>query len=443
MNPYLPNTTAERDAMLRAIGVDSFDELTAGIPPEIRNPALTFPEPVSEMELVREIEQLAEKNTATSTHRSFLGAGTYEHYIPAVVPALALRGEFFTAYTPYQAEASQGTLQVIYEYQSMMARLSGLAVSTASHYDGATSLAESVLIALEQTRRKKVVIAAAVHPEYRTVLKTYLSAQDVEIVEMAADCNGRCAGTAVDTIDKETACVVLQSPNMFGIIEDMSAVRPACDAAKALFILVANPLSFAVVRSAGEWGAHIACGDAQVFGNPISFGGPHLGYITATKEFMRKLPGRLAGMTVDHEGKRAFVLTLQAREQHIRRERASSNICSNQALCALQACIYLAAVGERGLRRIAEINMQNLQYFKEKVKNVRGVELVFDAPQFNECVIRTKQPVADVITAGKKKGIFPGVPLERWYPELTNTLLVCITETKTKNDIDALVESIK
>lgn len=439
VNAYLPLSEADRQVMMDTIGVKTFDALLSDIPAEIRDPAISFPKALSEHELEKEIAVLIRMNSVHCSAVSFLGAGVYDHYIPAVVASLASRGEFFTAYTPYQAEASQGTLQVIYEYQTMMANLTGMDVSTASHYDGATSLAEAVLISIAHTKKKRVLMSSTVHPEYRTVVKTYLSAYDCEIIEIGYDTNGGFDRDALAKVfDNDTACFVSQSPNFFGVIEDYAGIRTMLDEAKALFIMVANPMSLGVLKSPGEWGADMACGDAQPFGNGASFGGPHLGYITGTKQFQRKLPGRLAGMTEDADGKRAFVLTLQAREQHIRRARASSNICSNQALCALQACLYLSSVGAKGLKRISEINVENAHYAKQCIQKIAGCRIVFESPVFNEFLVAFKKPVADVLAIGKEQGVHIGVDVSQWYPEMKNTALVCVTETKDAQDIERL-----
>jgi len=439
MPAFFPLTDSDKKDMLKAIGVDSVDTLLSCIPSDVPRPKITLPEPMSEYALKRSIVERLDVVDALS----FLGAGVYDHYIPAIVDHLSSRGEFFTAYTPYQAEASQGTLQAIYEYQSMIASLTGLDVATASHYDGATSLAESVIISLNQTRRKKVLVAPTVHPEYRCVLNTYLSAYDCEIVTLPLRDDGLLDGEALTSLlTREVASLVVQSPNFFGLIEDMRGVREMLDSVGALLVVVANPLSLGVLRAPGSYGADIVCGDGQVFGNPQSFGGPHLGYIASTKKLMRSMPGRLAGMTEDSDGKRAFVLTLQAREQHIRRQRAASNICSNQALCALRACIYLAAVGHNGLKRIGEINVQNTAYMKDKLIATKQFELVFDGPVFNEFVLKSHKPLGPVLKKCQKAGIHLGVPVAQWYPQMKDCLLICVTETKTKNDIDHVIKNI-
>ncbi|MBN1689234.1 MAG: aminomethyl-transferring glycine dehydrogenase subunit GcvPA, partial [Candidatus Omnitrophica bacterium] len=332
--PYHPMTAVERQEMLEAVGVDSAEEFLRDIPSSLRNPKIALAEPFSEIEIQKRMKQLGAKNKTSADQLSFLGAGCYEHFIPAAVAQIAGRPEFYTAYTPYQPEASQGTLQAIYEYQSLVTELTGLDVSNASHYDGATSLAEAAILAVRHTDRTQVIISKSVHPDYRRVLATYLHGTPYKILEL--DCspeNTFDRKALTELINEKTACVVIQSPNFFGVVEDLDGISEMCHMKGALFIMVSNPLSLAVLKSPGEWGADLAVGDGQPFGIPMTFGGPLLGYFAATRTLMRKIPGRLAGMTQDSDGKRAFCLTIQGREQHIRRERASSNICTNQALC--------------------------------------------------------------------------------------------------------------
>jgi len=444
VNPYLPLTDDDRETMLKTIGVKSFSDLITQIPADIPAPVIRLPEPLSEIALEKDVAATLAKNKAHDGTLSFLGGGVYDHYIPAVVGHLASRGEFFTAYTPYQAEASQGTLQVIYEYQTMIARLTDMAMCNASHYDGATSLAESVLMTLAHTGRKQVIVSRNVHPEYRDVLRTYLSSYDCQISELDFGADGTCDCDALaEMVTQESACFIAQSPNFFGVIEDYEGVKELLDKKGATFIIVSNPLSLGVCRTPGEWGADIACGDGQPLGNEPAFGGPHLGYIATTEKFMRKVPGRLVGMTEDSDGHRAFVLTLQAREQHIRRHRASSNICSNQALCALKACVYCASVGDAGLSRISEINVQNSTYLKDAIRLLKGCRIVFDAPTFNEFVLECEQPVSEVLEKCKHEKLYPGIALERWYPQLKNCLLMCATETKTKEDLDRCIAVLR
>jgi glycine dehydrogenase subunit 1 len=429
--------------MLATIGVNDFDQIIDVVPESLRDPRITLPPALSEPELVRHMKELAGKNESTDSLLSFVGAGAYDHFIPAVVQHVLGRSEFYTAYTPYQAEASQGMLQSIYEYQTMICRLTGMDVSNASHYDGATSMAEAALLSTIMKRRSRILVARNVFPEYRAVLKTYLTATALEIVDVPFDTNGCVDVRALsDALDETVACCIVQSPNVFGLVEDLASVEQAIHASGAHFIMVANPLSLARFRSPGEWNADIACGDGQVFGNPLSFGGPYLGYFAAKKEFMRKIPGRLVGMTEDSQGRRAFTLTLQTREQHIRREKATSNICSNQALCALAAAVYLAAVGKEGIKQIADINIANAHYLRRKIAALPGFTLQWDGVIFNEFVVQTKKEPAAIIQSLLTQKIHAGFDLSEWYPELGNALLICATETKTKDDLDRFINAL-
>ncbi len=440
---YFPLSDKDRKQMLQEIGVKDFDELVASIPKKLRNPKIDLPQPLSELELRRNVTRLAQSNLSTDDVLSFAGGGAYEHFIPAVINHVISRSEFYTAYTPYQAEASQGTLQSIYEYQSMICQLTGMDVSNASHYDGATSMAEAAALSVNVKRRKKILVAKTVHPEYRYVLRTYLSGTDVEIVELAFNDNGFIDSNILKPLmNDEVACCIVQSPNVFGLVENFSEVEKIAHDKGSFFIIVGNPLSFVRFKSPGEWNADIACGDGQVLGNALSFGGPYLGYFAARKELMRKIPGRLIGMTKDSEGRRAFTMTLQTREQHIRRERATSNICSNQALCALAAAVYLTALGKQGLRQVADLNIQNANYLRDCIRKLSNFEIMFQGTIFNEFVVKTKKDVEEVIKSLLKKNIHAGLNLSRWYPKLKNTLLICATETKSKEDLDLFVDAL-
>ena len=440
---YLPLTQDERESMLETIGVKTFDDLLACIPDSLRDPQIALPDLMSERALARHMRGCAARNDTTESLLSFAGGGAYEHFIPAVVKHVISRSEFYTAYTPYQAEASQGILQSIYEYQTMMCRLTGMDVSNASHYDGATSMAEAALISLSLKRRSRVLVARNVHPDYRSVLKTYLRASSYESDEIPFDERGLLnIDELKKMVDDTVGCVIVQTPNVFGLIDDFTEVEKCAHEGGAHLIMVANPLSLGVYKSPGEWNADIACGEAQVFGNPLSFGGPYLGYFTAKKKLMRKIPGRLVGMTEDARGRRSFTLTLQTREQHIRREKATSNICSNQALCALAAAVYLSAVGAEGLRSIARTNIQNANYLRERLSCLEGITPVFTGTVFNEFVVRTDADPDALIKKLRGKGIMPGVNLTRWYPELGNALLVCATETKTRQDLDMFADAV-
>ena len=441
---YHPLTEDDRREMLEAIGVRRFEDLLKGIPSKLRVKDLAVTEATSELELRRELEKIGRANLNIPTTLSFLGGGSYEHFIPAALPQLLARNEFYTAYTPYQPEASQGTLQAIFEYQSLVAELTGMDVSNASHYDGATSLAEAGLLALRHTGRRKVLVARSVHPHYRQVLQTYLEAADFSLEEFGFEKDGRFQKKEFEELlNEEVGAAVFQTPNFLGVAEELSGISEQAHAKGALLVLVANPLSLGVLRPPGEWGADLAVGEGQVLGLPLGFGGPYLGYFAATKELLRKIPGRLAGMTLDREGKRAFVLTLQAREQHIRRERASSNICTNEGLCALAACIYLTLLGKEGIREVGELNLDRANYLRQEIARLKDFQVETGAPIFNEFLVRSKKPFSKILAKLLPLGILPGIDVSSFYPELKGAFLVCATETKTKEDLDRLVEALK
>jgi len=442
--PYFPITEEDEKKMLDAIGVRRFDELLAGIPAKLLNPDIRLPEPAGEMALTREIRELALADRTDPPRLSFLGAGIYEHFIPSAVDHLARRGEFFTAYTPYQPEASQGTLQAIFEFQTLLCRLTGLPVSTASHYDGATALAEAALLALRAGNRTKVLVAENLHPHMREVLRTYLAGLPAEILEIPFDTEGLLDR---DFLDREltvnTACVIAGFPNFFGIVEDYSALAAEAHANGALFIAAVNPMSLSFYLPPGEWGADIAVGEAQPLGIPMSLGGPGLGFFAARQELLRRLPGRIAGETRDSRGRRAFVLTLQAREQHIRREKATSNICSNQALMALRATIYLALLGEQGFRRVGEMNAANAAYLRGRIARIPGFAIPFEAPVFNEFAVQFPGGAQALMEKLLERGILGGVLLEKYHPRLKDSFLVAATETKTREDLDRFVRALE
>ncbi|MFA7002167.1 MAG: aminomethyl-transferring glycine dehydrogenase subunit GcvPA, partial [Candidatus Omnitrophota bacterium] len=394
---YLPLTENDRRDMFETLGISSFEELVRSIPASLRGVKLDIPEGLSELELQALLERLGRKNLTTRDCLSFLGGGSYDHFIPAAVSQIISRNEFYTAYTPYQPEASQGTLQAIFEYQSFMTELTGLDVSNASHYDGATSLAEAALLALRQTDRATVLVARSVHPHYREVLNTYLKGTPFRAVEVATLADGRLDRADFESkLGPQTACAVVQSPNFFGVIEDLDGMSDRLHAAGSLLVMVCHPLALAVMKSPGEWGADLAVGEGQPLGIPMNYGGPYLGYFSAARSLIRRMPGRLAGMTLDSEGRRAFCLTLQAREQHIRRERAASNICTNQALCALAACVYMTLLGKEGVREAAEMNVDRAHTLREKIAGVKGFSVGTNLPVFNEFVVRSSKPFAEV-----------------------------------------------
>lgn len=441
---YHPLTEEDRSEMLRTIGVRGFEDLLAGVPKKVRAPELAVAEAVSEFDLRRELQKIGSENKNHQNTLSFLGGGSYEHFIPAALPQLLGRNEFYTAYTPYQPEASQGTLQAIFEYQSLITELTGLAVSNASHYDGATSLAEAGLVSLRHTGRRKLLVARSVHPDFRQVLETYVEAADFSIEEFGFEQDGQFRREEFEgLLSEEVGGVIFQTPNFFGVVENLDKVAEWVHAKGALLILVANPLSLGILRSPGEWGADIAVGEGQALGLATNFGGPYLGYFAVSRELMRRIPGRLAGMTIDREGRRAFVLTLQAREQHIRRERAASNICTNEGLCALAACIYLTLLGKEGIREVGEINLDRSHYLRQAIAKDSQYEVAVKIPIFNEFVVRSKRPFSEIQSKLIAQGILPGIELGRFYPEMNNSFLVCATETKTREDLDRFVSALK
>jgi len=435
---YIPHTDDDVRGMLDAIGAPTVATLFDCIPEKLRfSRPLALPAAGSEQEVLAELEELAGRNAHPGSHAWFLGAGSYAHFVPSAVDALVSRGEFYTAYTPYQAEISQGTLQTIFEWQTMMAGLTGLEVSNASMYDGASATAEAALMALRLTRRRKVAVSAALHPHYRAVLETYLGGLDAELVEIPRSAAGT---TAAGAVDAETACVVVQQPNFFGAVEDLAACAAAAHAGGALLVSVtAEALSLALLRAPGACGADIACGEAQSFGVPLGFGGPHLGFLCTRMANVRQLPGRLVGATEDSQGRRGFVLTLSTREQHIRRERATSNICTNQGLCLLMATIYLALLGRRGLRALAETNLAKAEYAKARLAEA-GLRRIGSAPTFNEFVVATRGPAADSLARARDAGVVAGLDLSPFAPELGPALLLCTTELATRAQIDRLVD---
>jgi glycine dehydrogenase subunit 1 len=439
---YLPHTEAEREQMLKAIGVKSVDDLFAGVPDELRSGPPDIPRGMSEMDVARLLQSLAATNLDLETRPSFLGAGAYKHYIPSAIGAITGRSEFYTSYTPYQAEISQGTLQVIYEYQTMIAELTGLDASNASLYDAATAVVEACTIAVNQTRRRRIAVARGLHPEYRRVLETYLHAQGFEVIEVGA-------GWATDpdvvreVMDGSVAGLIAQSPNFWGAIEPMGDLTEAAHIAGALMIAAVNPLSLAVLAPPGEYGAEIAVGCGQPFGIPLSYGGPYLGIIAVCAELVRRLPGRLSGATVDDQGRKGYVLTLQAREQHIRRERATSNICTNHALMALAATVHLALLGKEGVRETANLCLQKAHYLASRIAEVPGFALAYDAPFFNEFAVRTPVRAAEINRFLLDRGIVGGFDLGESDPALSDYLLLACTEMTTRAEIEDLVATLE
>jgi glycine dehydrogenase subunit 1 len=438
---YAPHTQRDVEQMLAAIGVASLDELLRVPEPiALRDPLEVVPA-LPEYLIARRFDQLAEKNGGYS-YRSFLGGGAYRHYIPPAIAALAMRGEFLTAYTPYQAEVSQGYLQAIYEWQSYICLLTGMDLANASVYDGATALAEAAIMALGATERHKVLVSRAVHPNYRAVLRTYCDGLDVEVDEIPYTAEGTTDLEALEEAlaGERYAATVLQSPNFFGNVDAASprALTAINGNGSIPIAVVAEALSLAALAEPASWGAQIVAGEAQSFGIPLAYGGPYAGFIASTQAHMRRIPGRLVGKTVDNAGRTAYVLTLQAREQHIRRERATSNICTNQAHCALIATIYLALLGSSGLRDAAALNLARSRELASAVASVEGVSLKHAAPFFNEFVADVGRPASDVLAALQGREILGGIDLGRFYPEMSSCILMTATELTTSGDIKAL-----
>ena len=436
---YLPMTEQDKQEMLDVIGVSSVDALFADIPEEVRFQGLyNIKEAKSEAALMKELSALAAKNKDTASNVSFLGAGVYNHYKPVIVDHVISRSEFYTAYTPYQPEISQGELQAIFEFQTMIAELTGMDVANSSMYDGGTSLAEAGMLAAGHTRRKKLFVSGAVHPEYKDVVKMYAYGQSIEIVEVPTKDGVTDVEALKALVDDQTAGVIVQYPNFFGQVEDLQVMADIAHEAKGLFIVSSNPLALGILTPPGKLGADITVGDAQVFGIAESFGGPHCGYFAVTNKLVRKVPGRLVGETVDQDGRRGYVLTLQAREQHIRRDKATSNICSNQALLALAASVAMTALGKQGIQEMAKQNIVKTRYAKNAFE-AAGFTVPFQGAHFNEIVVKTNGSVSDLNKALIEKGIIGGFDLGRVFPELENHALIAVTELRTKEEIDALV----
>ncbi|MGI6485677.1 MAG: aminomethyl-transferring glycine dehydrogenase subunit GcvPA [Tepidanaerobacteraceae bacterium] len=444
MHKYIPHTKADEKELLDSIGVDSIDELFEDIPKHLRlNRELQLNKALSEIEISRHMIALSKMNKSTNELTCFLGAGAYDHYIPSIVKHLASRSEFYTAYTPYQPEISQGTLQYIFEYQTMLSNITGMDVSNASLYDGATACAESAVMAVVNTRRKSIVVSKTVHPETRKVLNNYMKLKGVEVIEVDMADGSTDVDKLKKVVDNETAGVIIQNPNFFGIIEDLSEVEKITHKNKALLINYVDPISLGILKKPGELGADIVVGEGQGLGNSLNYGGPYLGFMAVTKKLTRKMPGRIVGQSIDADGKRAFVLTLQAREQHIRRYKATSNICSNQALNALMATIYLVTMGKEGLKEVAVQSTQKAHYAQRQLVKKGKFKPLFSKPFFKEFAITSGIKSSIVNEELLKQNILGGYELEKNYPELSNGILLCVTEKRTKDEIDRLVEAME
>jgi len=441
--PYILNTKEDVKEMLRAIGASSLEELYSLLPSKVKlDVPLNLPASKSEQEVKRIVKELSEKNNPIEKCNSFLGAGCYDHYIPAALPFILSRSQFLTAYTPYQAECSQGILQAIYEYQSFLCLLTDMDVSNASLLDGASALSEAVLMSLRITKRKKVLLVGAIHPEYKETLYTYLSGFDFIIQEVEPGDDGLVDKEAVKrAIDDDTASCLFSSPNFFGLVEDVNELSVIAKSRGSLSIMLTNPLSLAVFKEPGSLGVDIVCGDGQPLGGGLNFGGPSFGFLTVKKDYLRQMPGRVVGKTKDREGNEAYCLTLQAREQHIRREKATSNICSNQSLNAIAAAIYLSLIGRDGLKDLALYSLSNTQYLYQRLKKVRGVRIPYSPCVFNEFVWETED-APRIIEELYKKNIIAGYYLGVKLDQYKNSILSCCTEKKSKEEIDSFVNTL-
>jgi len=439
--PYIAHSSRDVAEMLEKIGVSSIDDLFAAIPADARfDGKLDLPPPASELQIQRELQRIGREMVTLDQLNAFIGGGVYDHFIPSIVDHLSGRAELYTAYTPYQPEASQGTLTAIFEYQSMIAALTGMDVSNASVYDGASAVAEAVLMAAAiKRRRKTVVVSGAVHPEHLATVRTYLTNIDNDLVVVPAPDGVTDLAALADAVDDDTVCVAFANPNFNGCLEDVHRLAEVTHQAGALLIACVEPHSLGVVVAPGEYGADIAVGEGQGLGGEVWYGGPYFGFFTAKKEHVRKMPGRIAGLTEDGQGRRGVVLTFQTREQHIRRAKATSNICTNQGIIAMRGAMYLAALGPQGLREVATQCIAKSHYAADRISSIEGFSLAFDAPFVKEFTVRTPRPAEDICRDLSAEGILPGLPLSRWYPGRENELLVAVTEKKSREDIDALV----
>ncbi len=443
MPPYIPHTKDDLHTMLETIGVGSVEALFDDVPESHRFPELKLPEAVSEIEILDELYGMALKNSTTGCYANFLGAGAYNHFVPSAVPYLAGRGEFITAYTPYQPEVSQGTLQAVFEYQSMIAELTGMDVVNASHYDGATSMAEAAIMSYNVARgkRRKIIVSPSLHPQYRQVLRTYLPGAQVEITGDENTDNSLADLKAL--LDKNSACLIVQNPDFFGQLLDVEGLAEAVHEVGALLVVVANPIhSLGLLKPPGEYGADIVVAEGQPLGAGLNFGGPYLGIFATQMKFVRKMPGRLVGETIDTEGKRGYVLTLSPREQHIRREKATSNICTNQGLIALIAGMYLAYMGKDGMRAVAELCYHRAHFAAAEIEKLDAFQVLSGGAFFNEFVVQCPKSVAQINETLLEKGILGGYDLQADYPGAVNQMLVCVTELNDRGQIDRLVSGL-
>lgn len=441
---YISNTAQEREQMLEAIKIEKVEELFKAIPDEVLfQKKLNIPEGLSELELLREIKQKATSNTSLDELNSYLGAGAYDHYIPSIIDHLISRSEYYTAYTPYQAELSQGSLQAIYEYQSMICELTGLEVANASLLDGGSAVAEAVLMAARISRKKQILISQAVHPAYRQVAETYGKQQELEFIELKTSKTATDLAELEAKLDNQTAAVVIQYPNFFGTVEELKEIKKIINKEKkVLFIVIANPIALGILAAPGQLGADIVIGEGQSLGNTINYGGPYLGFMASRKKHLRQMPGRIVGATTDAAGEKGYVMTLQTREQHIRREKATSNICTNEALNALVATIYLSLMGGEGLREVAEQSLKKAHYLADRINNLPGYRLINPGPYFHEFLIETSVNTDLLLSKMRAEGILAGLNIAvQGYKN--NYLLVCVTEKKSRKELDRFVEALQ
>lgn len=439
--PFIPTTDANRKEMLKTIGVSDFEELLEAIPEKARFKGdLDLPKPLSEYEVTKLLQQIADKNEHSGTHTCFLGGGAYDHFIPAAVGHVTSRSEFYTAYTPYQPEVSQGNLQAIYEYQTMIANLTGMDAANASMYDGASALAEASLLAQAQTRKEKILISKTVHPFYRKVVATYCKRSGVCMDEVDMDDGVTDLNKLKEMVGENTAGILIQHPNFFGILEKVEEIEKIAHAAGSLFVVSVDPISLGALKPPGEYGADVVTGEGQALGNPLSFGGPYVGIFAVKQEYIRRLPGRLVGVTQDTQGRRGFVLTLQTREQHIRREKATSSICTNEQLCALASTVYMALMGKQGLPTVASLCLQKAHYLAKKLEGIKNIELLYEHPFFKEFTIKCPIPPEKIIAEMRDEKIFAGIDLGRFDYGIEDGLLIAVTEKRTKEEMDRYVD---
>jgi len=443
MHQYIPNTEEEQLKMLKEVGITSFEKLLDCIPKALRYEGdLPLPPAKSEIEHKKDVLKILSQDASTASHVSFLGAGSYDHFIPHVVDVLISRSEFYTAYTPYQAEVSQGTLQAMYEYQSMICELTGMDLANSSMYDGASAMAEACLLAARHTRRKKILLSRSVNPVYIDVANTYAHYQELEFEFIDLDEGITSLASLADKLDSEVAGVVIQNPNFYGGLEDLAAIKASIQDKKIQLIAVVNPISLNLLEAPGKQGADIVVGEGQSLGNHLSFGGPYLGFMAVNEPLIRKVPGRIAGESIDAHGNRAFVMVLRTREQDIRREKATSNICTNQGLNALAACVYMSTLGKNGMKKVAELCTQKAHYLAKAIDSLAGFALKTEY-FFNEFVIEVPGTARDLISEATKAGFFPGIALSQFEEALENQLLIAVTEKRSKDEMDSLIDFLK